>query len=131
MSIFKMNAHKKSAFVGEQVTPDKIAVRTATVAGATTGLIAATDEIVEALGVTGQTNYLVLLPNPSTLPRGKKFIIYGKSFASKLGVVNTPTACTVNGIAGASASGTIAVGAAYEVTRIADDAYIVRGMVIA
>lgn len=49
---------------------------TATTAGATTGTIPSTASVVNAVGVNGQSAYLILLPTPVV---GKKLIIYNDS----------------------------------------------------
>jgi hypothetical protein len=77
--------------------------RTATVGGATTGVIAATDKVVAALGVTGQTGYLLTLPTPVV---GKSLLLLGNAFAYKV-QTNTNTV-GIDGITGTPATLTVA-----------------------
>lgn len=77
--------------------------RTATVAGATTGVIAATDKVVAALGVTGQTGYFLTLPAPVV---GKRLLLLGNAFAYKCQTSGNTIA--IDGITGTPANLTVA-----------------------
>jgi len=82
MNTVKNNTRLKAANNGFTAAEVAGAVtRTATVAGATTGVIAATDKVVKATGVTGQTGYFLTLPAPVV---GKRILLLGSPFAYKL-----------------------------------------------
>ena len=127
----KVNFFKKTKYAKSELFLDKVSERTATTNGLGTGAAFSSDEIIEAVGVTGQTAYKILLPNPRSVASNKRFLIIGKDFPSKLAVNGAAGDATINGIEAESATGTIAVGGCYEVRKISDTGYIVTGMVIA
>lgn len=97
--------------------------RTATVAGATTGVIAATDKVVAALGVTGQTGYFLTLPTPVV---GKTLLFLGNAFAYKIQTSGNTIA--IDGITGTPANLTVAARTAIElVCTSATNWQVVKG----
>jgi hypothetical protein len=78
--------------------------RTATSGGATTGLIAATDVVVAATGVTSQTGYLLTLPAPVV---GKEILLLPSTYAYKVQTSGTSIKINSQG----SAAGTLTVAA--------------------
>jgi hypothetical protein len=122
----KINPHKKYMYGASEIFLDKVTTVTATADGTTTGVIATSDEIVHVTGVTGQTAYYAVLPDPATVATNKTFLIIGKSFASKLAVGGTSK--KINGIAG---QGTVGVGIAYLVRKFDADNYVAIGMTVA
>jgi hypothetical protein len=64
--------NKLNRFFGDK----DVVTCTATTAGATTGIIPSSATVVNAVGVNGQSAYLILLPTPVV---GKKVIIYNDS----------------------------------------------------
>lgn len=77
--------------------------RTATVAGATTGTLAATDVVVNAVGVTGQTAYILLLPAPVV---GKRILFLASPFAYT--IKTSGATIKINGAGSAAAVLTVA-----------------------
>lgn len=127
----KINFFKKTKYAKGELFSDKVGEYTATTNGLGDGAVISTEEIVEVTGITGQAAYKILLPNPRSVSRHKRFVIIGKAFASKLGVNTVAGAATINGITAATGVGTIDVGGCYEVRKISDTGYAVTGMVIA
>ena len=88
------------------VTPSNLGApvtRTATVAGATTGVVAATDKVVQSVGVTGQTGYFLTLPVPVV---GKTIQFLGSVFAYK--IQTSGNTIGIDGITGTPANLTVA-----------------------
>ena len=77
--------------------------RTATADGTGTGVIAATDKVVAAVGVTGQTGYLLALPTPVI---GKSLLLLGNVYAYK--VKTSGNTVGIDGITGTPATLTVA-----------------------
>lgn len=96
------NTRLKAGFVITAANIAAAVTRTATSGGGTTGVVAATDKVVAAVGVTGQTGYALTLPAPVV---GKVILFLGSVYAYKIqtntntvgidGITGTPAALTV------------------------------------
>lgn len=103
MESIKNNTRKK-ANVGSFTSTELAAAvtRTATSDGTTTAIVATTDKVVAAVGVTGQANYFLVLPAPVV---GKRLLFLPSPYAYKIatsgntiginGTTSTPAKLTV------------------------------------
>lgn len=83
---------------------------TATATGATTGTIPATAKVVNALGVTGQVDYIIVLPAPVA---GKKLLLLGNGYQYEL-QTSDPATIYLNGVKGAGVELAVAASQAVE-----------------
>jgi hypothetical protein len=81
MSKITTNTRLKAAYVITAANIAAAVTRTATSGGGTTGVVAATDKVVAAVGVTGQTGYQLTLPAPVV---GKRLLFLGSVYAYKI-----------------------------------------------
>ena len=95
--------------------------RTATVAGATTGVIAVTDKVIAAVGVTGQTGYFLTLPAPVV---GKRLLFLASVYAYK--IQTSGNTVGINGVTGTPAALTVAAATAIELVCTSATNWAVR-----
>lgn len=110
MDSVKNNTRKK-ANVGSYTSTELAAAvtRTATSDGATTGVIAITDKVIAAVGITGQTGYWLTLPAPTI---GKRLLLLPSPFAYK--IATSGNTIGINGITGTPAKLTVAAATCIE-----------------